>query len=238
MIHACHHPAAIFRVANKYPQLEVWSSLLMSVRPAKSPKSTVSTRDQLLQTAISLFSAGGYDGASVNDIVQQAGLSKRMVYHYFTNKALLYQEALSYAFGELTKLENQAVTDSDSLEQVVKNLIRVYFGFPRQHPDFSRLLRWENLNDGKGIKDSKFPLSKDHVTDVLRAAIKREADGKCWRQDLEANQLLITIIGICQVYTSHRYTLSQGLHRDLGTPAAIKRGIANAEHYLLTGMRA
>ena len=210
----------------------------MSVRrPSQPALDTSNPRDHLLRTAITLFSAGGYDGASVNDIVAQAGVSKRMVYHYFKNKALLYQEALFYAFNELAKLENEAVATADTLENAVKKLIHVYFGFPREHPDFSRLLRWENLNGGKGIQDSQFPLSKDHVTKFLRVAIKREADGKRWRQDLEPSQLLITIIGICQVYTSHRYTLSQGLHRDLGTPAAIKRGIQNAEHYLLTGMR-
>ena len=58
-----------------------------------------------------------------------------------------------------------------------------------------------------------------------------------WCADLKAPLLLISIIGMCQVYVSHRYTLSQGLHIDLGTAAAIKRGIANAEHYLLAGMR-
>lgn len=195
------------------------------------------SREHLLHTAISLFSARGYDGASVNEIVARAGMSKRMVYHYFQSKALLYQEALHFAFNELTKMENEAVTAAGDLESAVLNLVQVYFEFPRQHPEYSRLLRWENLNEGRGIKDSKFPLSKDHVTKFLRASIKREADGKRWRADLEANQLLITIIGICQVYVSHRYTLSQGLHRNLGTPAAIKRGIANASHYLLAGMR-
>lgn len=195
------------------------------------------SREHLLHTAIGLFSARGYDGASVNDIVARAGMSKRMVYHYFQSKALLYQEALHFAFNELTKMENEAVAAASDLESAVLNLVQVYFEFPRQHPEYSRLLRWENLNEGRGIKDSKFPLSKDHVTKFLRASIKREADGKRWRADLEANQLLITIIGICQVYVSHRYTLSQGLHRNLGTPAAIKRGIANASHYLLAGMR-
>ena len=195
------------------------------------------SREHLLQTAITLFSAGGFDGASVNDIVEAAGVSKRMVYHYFKSKALLYQEALFYAFSELAKAEKLAVAEAASLEDAVKKLIRVYFDFPREHPQFSRLLRWENLNEGKGIKDSHFPLSKDHLTKFLRAAIKREADGPHWHQHHDAKQLLISIIGICQVYVSHRYTLSQGLHFNLGSPAAIKRGIANAEHYILAGMR-
>ncbi len=199
--------------------------------------SSLPPRDHLLHTAIRLFSIGGFDGVSVNDIVAAAGVNKRMVYHYFKSKALLYQEALFYAFSELAKFEKEAVAQAVSLEDAVRKLVRVYFDFPRQHPQFSRLLRWENLNEGKGIKDSHFPLSKDHVVKFLRAAIKRDAPRHCWRSDLEAKQLLITIIGICQVYISHRYTLSQGLNFDLGSPAAIKRGMANAEHFLLAGMR-
>ncbi len=209
----------------------------MAARSSSPVPRSTDAREHLLRTAISLFSARGFDGVSVNDIVTRAGVSKRMVYHYFTSKALLYQEALQFAFHALAKMENDAVAQADDLEAAVLNLVQVYFEFPRQHPEYSRLLRWENLNNGEGIKDSKFPLSKDHVTKFLKAAIKREADGKKWRSDLEANQLLITIIGICQVYVSHRYTLSQGLKRNLGSPTAIKRGIANATHYLLAGMR-
>ncbi len=209
----------------------------MAARSKSPPARSADSRDHLLQTAIRLFSAHGYDGASVNDIVVAAGMSKRMVYHYFQSKGRLYQEAVFFAFNALSEMENKAVARAEGLESGVLNLIHVYFEFPRQHPNFSRLLRWENLNDGQGIKDSPFPLSKDHVTRFLKQAIKAEANGKTWRSDLEANQLLITIIGLCQVYVSHRYTLSQGLHRNLGSPAAIKRGIANAAHYLLAGMR-
>ncbi len=197
----------------------------------------LSSRDNLLKTAITLFSARGYDGASVNDIVAHAGVSKRMVYHYFQSKELLYQETISYAYNELRNMEQDAINEAHTLEEAVKKLVRVYFSWPREHPLYSRLLRWENLNDGRGLKNSRFPISKDVIVNRLKTIIKRDADGIRWRTDLKAPLLLITIIGMCQIYVSHRYTLSQGLHLDLGTPAAIKRGIANAEHYLLAGMR-
>jgi hypothetical protein len=115
--------------------------------------------------------------------------------------------------------------------------VRVYFEFPRIHPEFTQLMLWENLHKGQGIRGSKARLTKDSVVSRLAAAIKQDADGVLWRKDLDATQLLITIIGICQVYASHRYTLSQGLHINLASPAVIKRGIANAEHFLLAGMR-
>lgn len=209
----------------------------MSTRNPTFTGKQLSSRDNLLKTAITLFSERGYDGASVNDIVDHAGVSKRMVYHYFKSKELLYQETISYAYNELRATEEVAITDAISLEDAVKRLVRVYFNWPREHPLYSRLLRWENLNNGRGLQNSEFPISKDVIVNRLTTIIKREADGVTWRSDLKAPLLLITIIGMCQIYTSHRYTLSQGLHIDLGTEAAIKRGIANAEHYLLAGMR-
>ncbi|MFM1851777.1 MAG: hypothetical protein RIS54_1461 [Verrucomicrobiota bacterium] len=207
--------------------------------PRKSPakKNTPSTRDRLLRTAISLFSNKGFDGVSVNDIVKQAGVNKRMVYHYFENKARLYQEALSYAYDGLSAFEQETIGDAQSLEDIVKRLVLVYFEFPRIHPKFTQLMLWENLNKGQGIRNSRARLSKDSVVARLAMAIRQDADGVKWRKDLDATELLITIIGICQVYASHRYTLSQGLHINLGAPAVIKRGIANAEHFLLAGVR-
>lgn len=209
----------------------------MPPRKPSKRRAKTTPREHLLNTAITLFSRRGYDGASVNEIVDHAGVSKRMVYHYFKSKALLYQEALFYAYSELRNYEQAAIADAKSLEDAVKKLIRVYFGFPREHPKFSHLMRWENLNDGRGLKNTHFPLSKEVIVNRLEEIIQQDADGIKWRSDLKAPLLLITIIGNCQVYVSHRYTLSQGLNIDLGTDAAIKRGMANAEHYILAGMR-
>lgn len=194
-------------------------------------------REHLLTTAITLFSARGFDGTSINDIVNHAGVSKRMVYHYFKNKSLLYQESLSQAYNKLRSYEQRAMSGVTTLETAVKHLVRVYFYFPREQPLYASLLRWVNINRGRGLENNPFPLTKDSVIKPLKALIKKEADGITWRKDLRAPHLLITIIGISQVYMSHRYTLSYGLNIDLGTDAAIKRGMANAELYLLVGMR-
>jgi len=209
----------------------------MSAPKSPSRRPAGQTRERLLRTAITLFSARGFDGVSVNDIVQRARVNKRMVYHYFSNKARLYQETLSYAYDELSNFEQAAIGQATTLESVVKRLVRVYFEFPRQHPQFTQLMLWENLNKGRGIRHSPARLSKSNVVTRLEAAIEQDADGIAWRKDLDARELLITIIGICQIYASHRYTLSQGLQLDLGSNAAINRGIRNAERYLLAGMR-
>lgn len=49
-------------------------------------------RDQLLATGARLFAKRGYDGASVQDVVAAAGVTKGAFYHYFRSKDELLHE--------------------------------------------------------------------------------------------------------------------------------------------------
>ncbi len=53
------------------------------------------TRAQLLKAAEACFSISGYDGASIADICQRAGVSKGAFYHHFPTKQALFLELLS-----------------------------------------------------------------------------------------------------------------------------------------------
>jgi len=48
--------------------------------------------DQVLDGARAVFMADGFEGASVDDIAKQAGVSKATLYSYFPDKRLLFVE--------------------------------------------------------------------------------------------------------------------------------------------------
>lgn len=58
-------------------------------------------REQILETAAKAFAAHGYDGASLNQILADAGISKGAAYYYFDNKADLYMTTLTRYAEEL-----------------------------------------------------------------------------------------------------------------------------------------
>ena len=60
--------------------------------------------DQVLEGARKVFMRDGFEGASVDDIVREAGVSKATLYSYFPDKRLL--------FIEVAKLECQAQSDA------------------------------------------------------------------------------------------------------------------------------
>ena len=47
-------------------------------------------QDRIINAAIKEFAQKGYDNASTNEIVKEAGISKGLLFHYFQNKKQLY----------------------------------------------------------------------------------------------------------------------------------------------------
>ena len=68
---------------------------------------TQTTKVKILKTAENLLWQQGYDGASLNDVVAKAGVSKGAFFHYYPNKQAIMTEVLDkYAQEQLfTPLE-------------------------------------------------------------------------------------------------------------------------------------
>lgn len=70
-------------------------------------------RSEILDQALALFLARGYDHISLNDIIAQAGISKGVFYHYFLSKeALLAALADRFSRQMLVDL-NDVLTNSE-----------------------------------------------------------------------------------------------------------------------------
>ncbi|ASA22504.1 TetR/AcrR family transcriptional regulator [Paenibacillus donghaensis] len=68
-------------------------------------KQTLMTRGIIKQTALGLFCAGGIELTDMSQIAEQAGVSRRTLYHHFKDKeelaAEIYLENLQKMFGQL-----------------------------------------------------------------------------------------------------------------------------------------
>jgi len=58
-------------------------------------------QERMLETAASEFSAHGYHGASLNHILEAAGISKGAAYYYFDSKADLFATVLNGYFSHI-----------------------------------------------------------------------------------------------------------------------------------------
>jgi len=183
------------------------------------------TRSRLMEAAIRLFSTKGYDGVSVDELVHDACANKRMVYHYFGSKEALYREVLREVYGRLTSIELAVVDPEEPVEKTLEALIRSYFAFLAANPEFVHLLLWENLCQGRHLVGVGDALSKAPILNLLHKVLRRGAREGRIGAGFDTKHLLVNLIGLCLIYFSNRYTLSQSLRLNLHSPRVLSRGI-------------
>jgi AcrR family transcriptional regulator len=83
-------------------------------------------RQRILETAVEEFAASGYDGASLNRIIERMGLSKGVFYYYFNDKADLFLTVMEMVWDSLTPVNSVdlATLDGDSFWPQMEALLR------------------------------------------------------------------------------------------------------------------
>ena len=104
----------------------------MARRPAQwklEQEAPEDTRAKLLQAAVEVFSERGYEGATVRNICQRAGVNLALVNYHFGDKLELYLAVVRYAIDAEAKMEllNHAVKQNadpcDALRQLIHGIL-------------------------------------------------------------------------------------------------------------------
>jgi TetR/AcrR family transcriptional regulator, fatty acid metabolism regulator protein len=97
-------------------------------------------QDQILQAAVRVFAAQGYEATRVGDIATEAGVAYGLVYHYFGSKEAVLEAVFREAWGRLLAAlavaEETGENAPEQLELAVKIVLRTW----RDDPDLVRLL--------------------------------------------------------------------------------------------------
>lgn len=76
--------------------------------------------DQVLEGARTVFMRDGFEGASVDDIAREAGVSKATLYSYFPDKRLLFMEVAKSECRRQADEAEALIDDSAPVEQVLR----------------------------------------------------------------------------------------------------------------------
>jgi len=173
--------------------------------PAPRKRDPMQTRDRVLRAGIAEFCRHGYIGARIDKIAIRAGCNMRMIYHYFGSKEKLYVAVLERVFGDLRREESRL-----HLEHLdpVTGVLR-----------FVALLGNENLLRGKYLRKSHaVPRTSAPLLEAIRGLLERGRREHVYARDIDPLQLYVSILSLCYVQVSNRYTLSITFNRDITDP--------------------
>ncbi|HBE43015.1 MAG TPA: hypothetical protein DDW27_17790 [Bacteroidales bacterium] len=171
----------------------------------------------IMDTALSLFANLGYHATTINNIAKHAGISKGLLYNYFTGKEELLTEIIEKSVFELYKsfdINRDGYLSEDEFEFFVRRMSRILY----EKQTFWRLffqvlmqseVREQFLNTFLGT-ESLFKSTKEYkegsfisnimkvITDYfVRKKITRGDDYDPW---LEMNMFILTIKGFAITY--------------------------------------
>ncbi|KYD13276.1 hypothetical protein B4135_2939 [Caldibacillus debilis] len=98
-------------------------------------------KQRIIRAALKEFADKGYEQASTNRIVKEAGIGKGMLFYYFNSKQDLYLYLIDYSFE--TVKEHYLNRIDDSIEDVIDRLghvARIKFEFLARFPEVTAFL--------------------------------------------------------------------------------------------------
>lgn len=86
------------------------------------------TRSEIIEAARAEFFAHGYEGARLQKIADQIGVTKAMIHYYFNTKKELfeqvYRQSVEEVFGELAEILEKDVPLFKKIEQLVEHCLQ------------------------------------------------------------------------------------------------------------------
>jgi len=174
-----------------------------------------SNRCLILKAGEEIFAAKGLFGARVDEIAVKSGVNKRLIYKEFPSKEELYKAVLSEAYKKMANAESKIFAPFDTCEEAVKNVIKRYFEFLRDNPSYVKLILWENLNEGKYIKELDLSDVKTKVSDFLYSVLSEGKKRGEFRAELDETQIVFSLMTFTFSYFSNKHTMSNFLKEDI-----------------------
>lgn len=171
------------------------------------------TREAILDAAEEAFLGKGFAETSTASIARSAGVTKSLIHHHFGSKEALWDEVKVRRFSVYSKQQMEMLRQQEASAELLRESMKMYFRFLREHPEMVRLMAWMFLeqNDDEECADLDRELTLAGIEKIKQSQERGDLRG-----DLNPGFILFTFIGIAQHwYQDKRWMLDKiGLSAD------------------------
>ncbi|WHY00670.1 TetR/AcrR family transcriptional regulator [Neobacillus sp. DY30] len=147
-------------------------------------------QDRIINAAIKEFAQKGYDNASTNEIVKEAGISKGLLFHYFQNKKQLFFFLFDYCYNLVADefYKKVDLTERDFFKRI-RQAVHIKMDLQTKYPEILTFIQEAFMQDSPEIKD-EFDKKKQELNAVNTGIIYDGIDLSKFRDDVDVQKIL------------------------------------------------
>lgn len=174
------------------------------------------TQAEILSVAVKEFAEHGFHGARIERITNGAKCNSRMIYHYFGSKEQLYIAALDSVYAAIRNQEAQLDFSAGDPATTARQLVEFTFDYFANNASFLKMIRNENLLDGKYIQRSQMirDMSQPLITAIGQLIDRGYAAG-AFTHKADPVQLYLSIVALSAHHLNNGATLGLVVGKDL-----------------------
>lgn len=171
-----------------------------AVKDAPRRRRREETRERLLEAATAVFARSGFDRATVDEIVREAGFSKGAFYVHFESKEDLFWAMLEDHIDRQQEAFRQTADHSRPLSENVRSILSAVFGLVQDDPFWTSLVMEFGAHAGRNEKvRERLALMYERWRELIRAMLNTGRDAGLIRSDIDveftATMLIATVEG-------------------------------------------
>nr|WP_235888096.1 TetR/AcrR family transcriptional regulator [Neobacillus paridis] len=147
-------------------------------------------QDRIINAAIKEFAQKGYDSASTNEIVKEAGISKGLLFHYFQNKKQLYLFLFDYCYELIATEFYQKIdlSETDFFKRM-RAAVTIKMELLSVYPALFHFLQAVYIEDSREIK-AEFAEKYQQLLETNFAKMYENIDITKFRDDIDLEKIL------------------------------------------------
>jgi AcrR family transcriptional regulator len=155
----------------------------------------VSARDRVLDAAVELFAAQGFDATSVSQVIDRAGLTKGGFYHHFASKdALLFEVYGDLITRQLTAMDEilaSGLSRAQTLRALIFDLVESTAGSAQR-----ALVFWRELHRLGDERTAEYRTARRRYHDSVQRLIRQGQEAGEFSTVASAETVTFTIFGV------------------------------------------
>ncbi|MFA7171254.1 MAG: TetR/AcrR family transcriptional regulator [Candidatus Paceibacterota bacterium] len=158
----------------------------------------INKKQSIYLTAAALFGKKGFEGTSLDEVAQKAGVAKGTIFYHFQNKEELFSALIQEGVERLSQGVEDIAQKDLNIEEKLSLIVDFHFTFFKEHRDMCLMILGQIGNFQKRGKKSIALIRKRYLSAMGKIIEEAKAE-KVIDAKLETESLIITLFSLLAV---------------------------------------